>query len=70
VREIPTHTAGKIFLAVMFISLFLLTFVAPFLYTDQLYLGWMSGPFFYGIIVTVIWGVALYVYSFYYWPYR
>ena len=69
-REMPKHTSGKIFLAVMFLSLFFLIFVAPFLFTGRLFFGWMSEPFFYGLIVTIIWGVALSIYSFRYWPYR
>lgn len=69
-REVTRHGPGRIFLAVLLASLLFLVFVAPFLYTDKLFLGWMSGPFLFGAIVVIIWGIALAIYTFRYWPYR
>lgn len=76
-REMFKHTAGRVFLSVLFLSLLaLLGAVAagvmevPKGETPILWFGWITQPLALGIGFVLIWLVAYLVYFSFFWPYR
>ena len=76
-REIIGHAAGRVYLAVLFLSIVVVVaFVvrggletpageAPFLL-----FGWMTMSLVAGALFVVVWLIAYLVYFFFFWPYR
>lgn len=76
-REIAGHAAGRIFLAVLTLSI-----IAMFAAVSSgmmetapgeapvLVFGWMTLPLVVGVLFVLVWLVAYLVYFFKFWPYR
>ena len=76
-REMFGHTPGKIFLAVLAISVLAVFIIvgAGYMETPEgeeplLVFGWITRPLAAGIVFVLIWLAAYLVYFFKYWPYR
>lgn len=69
-REIIRHTPGKIFLAVLFVSIAGMIFVARYFTSKILVFGWITLPLAAGLIFVFVWLVAYLIYFFKFWPYR
>ncbi len=75
--EMKTHRAGKIFLAVLVLSIIAMMVVVGLGYMETpegadpiLLFGWMTMPLVAGVVFVLVWLVAYLVYFFKYWPYR
>lgn len=76
-REIARHTAGKIYLLLLLLSI--VGYIA-FLVTGGtgvgadgeaiVLFGWMTMPLVSGVIFVIFWLVTYLVYFFFFWPYR
>ncbi len=76
-REIMGHAAGRVYLAVLFLSVIaLMAFIVtggletaageePFLL-----FGWMTMSLVVGALFVVVWLIAYLAYFFFFWPYR
>lgn len=70
-REITRHTPGKIFLAVLAISVVLSILVLPFVFeSNAVFMGWLTVPVIAGFILLAVWLFAALVYLNFFWPYR
>lgn len=76
-REMTSHTPGKIFLLVLALSIIAMMVVVGmgFMETPEgadpiLLFGWITMPLAVGIGFVLIWLVAYLIYFFKYWPYR
>jgi hypothetical protein len=69
-REIAGHTAGRIFLAVLFLSIIVMLYIPKFFFQERIYFGFMTLPFLSGILFLLLWLVAYLIYFFFFWPYR
>ncbi len=70
-REMIKHTPGKLFLAILALSVLVIVLVLPFVVGGTtVFFGWMSFPLFSGILLMLIWIVAFVVYLGKFWPYR
>ena len=69
-REILRHTPGRIFIAILFISIVGMMFVTRYFSSSILVFGWITLPLAAGIVFVIVWLVAYLVYFFKYWPYR
>ncbi|MBD3391845.1 MAG: hypothetical protein GF418_07295 [Chitinivibrionales bacterium] len=69
-REIVGHTAGKIFLLVLLVSVVAMFLVPQYFYEPRLVFGWVPLPFAAGIAFLCVWLVAYLIYFFFYWPFR
>ena len=76
-REIFGHTAGKIFLIVLLLSIIALLAIVGMGYMETpagedpvVVLGWMTMPLVVGVGFVIVWLVAYMIYFFKFWPYR
>lgn len=76
-REISGHLAGKIFLAVLILSIVALLAIIAMGYMETapgedpvIFFGWITAPLAAGIGFVLVWLVAYLVYFFKFWPYR
>jgi len=76
-REIYGHLAGKIFLAVLILSIVALLAIIAMGYMEAspsgapvIFFGWITAPLAAGIGFVFVWLVAYLVYFFKFWPYR
>ena len=69
-REIARHTAGRVFLAVLLLSVVGMLYVPKFFGELHLYFGWMTLPFLSGLVFLAVWLVAYLIYFFGFWPFR
>lgn len=76
-REMSGHTAGKIFLAVLALSVIAMLVIVGmgFMETPEgsapvLIFGWITKPLAIGIAFIIVWLAAYLIYFFKYWPYR
>ncbi len=70
-REMTKHTPGKLFLAVLVLSVLVIILILPFVVDGTaVFFGWLSFPLFSGILLILIWIVAFAVYLGKFWPYR
>lgn len=75
--EMRSHRAGKIFLAVLVLSIIAMMVVIGLGLmetpegTDPILLfGWMTMPLVAGVVFVLVWLVAYLIYFFKFWPYR
>ena len=75
--EMTGHTPGKIFLAVLALSVVLMMVFVGMGYMEAdpgedpvLLFGWMTMPLVAGVVFVLIWLAAYLVYFFKFWPYR
>ena len=75
--EMRSHKPGKIFLAVLLLSIIVMMVVVGmgFMETPEgadpiLVFGWITMPFAAGIVFILVWLVAYMIYFFKFWPYR
>ena len=75
--EMRSHRPGKIFLAVLALSIIAMLVIVGlgFMETPEgsdpvLLFGWMTMPLVAGVVFVIIWLIAYMVYFFKYWPYR
>ncbi len=75
--EMKTHRAGKIFLAVLVLSIIAMMVVVGLGYMETpegadpiLLFGWMTMPLVAGVAFVLVWLIAYLIYFFKYWPYR
>ena len=76
-REIAGHAAGRIFLAVLALSVIAMFAVVSSGMMEAapgeapaLLFGWMTPPLVVGVLFVLVWLVAYLVYFFKFWPYR
>ena len=69
-REMVRHTAGWIFITVLFASTVALMYVTRFFTSPVLVFGWMTLPLAAGVAFTLVWLAAYLIYFFKFWPYR
>lgn len=70
-REMTKHAPGRIFIAVLAITLLFILFVLPFIASSKyLFFGWIPTVWFACIMVLVVWAVACGIYLYRYWPYK
>ena len=76
-KEIIRHTAGRIYLIALLLSViglivFLVLGGTEVAETGEpvVVFGWMTMPLFAGIIFVLFWLVAYIIYFFFFWPYR
>lgn len=69
-REMFGHTAGKVFLAVLLLTVIGMIYVPRFLTEPVLLFGWMTPHFVVGLVFLIIWLLAYLVYFFGFWPFR
>lgn len=71
-REITKHRPGRIFLAILLLSVLGMAAAigAGLMERTVLVFGWMTMPLAAGIVFSLVWLVAYLVYFFIYWPYR
>ena len=76
-REMVRHTAGRIYLIALILSI--VGFIAFLVVggTDAaengeptIVLGWMIMPLVVGVLFVIFWLVAYIIYFFFFWPYR
>lgn len=75
--EMRSHRPGKIFLAVLLLSIIAMMVAVGFglMETPEgsepiLLFGWMTMPLVAGVVFNLIWLIAYLIYFFKYWPYR
>lgn len=76
-REMLGHAPGRIYLAVLLLSVLALAVAVGMGITETpdngepvLIFGWMTMPLAVGIVFVLIWLVAYLIYFFRFWPYR
>lgn len=69
-REIARHWPGRIFLIVLLLSTIGMFIVPRYFFKPKILFGWITLPYFFGVIYCLIWLVAYLVYFFKFWPYR
>ena len=69
-REIFRHNPGRIFLIVLLLSVIGILCVPKYFFELHIFFGWLTPPFFAGIIFVLVWLVAYLIYFFKYWPFR
>ncbi len=76
-REMAGHTAGRIFLAVLALSVIAMLVVVGMGYMETpegtdpvLFFGWITAPLAIGVVFVLVWLIAYLAYFFKYWPYR
>ncbi len=69
-REIVGHTAGRIFLAVLFLTIIAMLYIPKYFFEERIFFGFVTLPFLSGLIFLLIWLVAYLIYFFLFWPYR
>lgn len=69
-REMMEHTPGRIFLAVLVLSIVAMLWVPRYFFKCHLFFGWMTPPFFAGILFLLLWLIAYLIYFFRFWRYR
>jgi hypothetical protein len=76
-REMTRHTAGRIYLIALLLSIIgFIVFLAmggtttPVSGSPILLLGWMTMPLVAGVVFVAFWLVTYIVYFFFFWPYR
>jgi hypothetical protein len=69
-REIAGHTAGRVFLAILLLSIIGMLYIPKYFFEERIFFGFVTLPFLSGIIFLLIWLVAYLVYFFFFWPYR
>ena len=69
-RELIKHRAGRIYLAVLLLTVVGMLYVVRYFDRGILVFGILPLPFFVGICFLVVWVIAYLIYFFRYWPYR
>lgn len=71
-REISGHRPGRILILILALSLIGYIFIVPFVVQNNnyLFLGWIPLVVIFWNIQTVLWLIAIYIYTAKYWPYR
>ncbi len=76
-REMVRHTAGRIYLIALVLSIigFIVFLVAGGTDADEagepiIVFGWMTMPLVGGVLFVVFWLVSYIIYFFFFWPYR
>lgn len=69
-REIAQHKPGKWFLIVLLLSIIGMLYVVKYFDRGIVLFGWVTLPFFAGIIFVLVWLIAYLIYFFKFWPYR
>lgn len=69
-RELIKHTAGRIYLGVLFLTIIGMLYIIRYFNQKILVFGILPLPFFAGVCFLVIWTIAYLLYFFKYWPYR
>ena len=76
-KEIARHTAGRIYLLALVLSVigFIVLLVlgvtdAPEEGEPVVVFGWMTMPLFMGVLFVLFWLASYMIYFFFYWPYR
>jgi hypothetical protein len=76
-KEMARHTAGRIYLLALVLSVvgFIVLLVlgvtdAPEEGEPTIVLGWMTMPLVLGVLFVLFWLVAYILYFFFFWPYR
>ncbi len=76
-REMAGHTAGRIFLAVLALSVVFMMVLVGMGYMETapgaapfLLFGWMTMPLAVGMGFVIVWLIAYMIYFFKFWPYR
>jgi hypothetical protein len=64
------HAPGKVFLAVLLVTVVGMLYVPTFFFEPRLFFGWMTTPFVVGLVFLAVWLVAYLIYFFRYWPFR
>ncbi|MFW5685990.1 MAG: hypothetical protein ACOC0O_04980 [Spirochaetota bacterium] len=76
-KEMARHTAGRIYLISLLLSIVVFIAVLVMGVTDVpesgepiVVFGWMTMPLVIGVLFVIFWLVAYIVYFFFFWPYR
>lgn len=69
-REIVRHTPGRLFVAVLLLSVAAMLYIPAHFDSQRLFFGWMPLSFLSGLVFLTVWLVAYAVYFFAFWPYR
>ena len=76
-KEIARHAAGRIYLALLFLSIVGFILFLAFGGTDAgpdgeptILFGWMTMPLVSGVVFVLFWLITYIVYFFFFWPYR
>lgn len=69
-REIFRHSAGKVFLTILLLSIIAILYIPKFFFQERIFFGFMTLPFLSGILFLLVWLVAYLIYFFLFWPYR
>lgn len=71
-REMISHGPGRVFLALLGLSLvgMLVAIGAGLMERTVLLFGWITMPLLAGALLVLFWLIAYLVYFFRYWPYR
>ena len=76
-KEIARHTAGRIYLLLLVVSVIgFIAFLAvggtdaPEEGTPVVLFGWMTMPLVIGVVFVLFWLITYLVYFFFFWPYR
>ena len=76
-KEIVRHTAGRIYLIALLLSVIGFIVFLVMGGTDAtasgepvIIFGWMTMPLFSGVIFTLFWLISYIIYFFFFWPYR
>jgi hypothetical protein len=76
-KEIVRHTAGRIYLIALLLSVIGFIVFLAMGGTDAtaagepvIIFGWMTMPLFSGVIFTLFWLISYVIYFFFFWPYR
>ena len=76
-REIIRHTAGRIYLIALLLSVigFIVFLALGGTDADEngepiIVFGWMTMPLFSGVVFVLFWLITYIIYFFFFWPYR
>ena len=76
-REIIRHTAGRIYLIALLLSVigFIVFLALGGTDADEngepiIVFGWMTMPLFGGVVFVLFWLITYIIYFFFFWPYR
>ena len=76
-REIIRHTAGRIYLVALLLSVigFIVFLALGGTDADEngepiIVFGWMTMPLFGGVVFVLFWLITYIIYFFFFWPYR
>jgi Kef-type K+ transport system membrane component KefB len=76
-KEIARHTAGRVYLIALLLSIVAFIVLLALGVTDAsadgeptVLLGWMTMPLVVGVFFVIFWLVAYIIYFFFFWPYR